>query len=79
MHDQSAVHRRRKARAPVVDMTAQAPTNGLTVWRMLSDERGAFGSTLGYSLAINLLGLTSSLYMLQVYDRVLTSYSFATL
>lgn len=60
-------------------MTAQAPTNGLTVWRMLSDERGAFGSTLGYSLAINLLGLTSSLYMLQVYDRVLTSYSFATL
>jgi PrtD family type I secretion system ABC transporter len=67
------------ARASVVNVTTQTQANSPTVWGMLSDERSAFGSTLGYSLAINLLGLTSSLYMLQIYDRVLTSYSFATL
>ncbi len=36
-------------------------------------------SVLGFGLAINLLGLTSSLYMLQIYDRVLSSYSIETL
>ncbi len=36
-------------------------------------------TVLGYGLAINLLGLTSSLYMLQIYDRVLSSYSIETL
>ncbi len=36
-------------------------------------------SILGFGLAINLLGLTSSLYMLQIYDRVLSSYSIETL
>jgi PrtD family type I secretion system ABC transporter len=56
-----------------------SPTPTLTVRQTLADERDAFLAALGYSLAINLLGLTSSLYMLQVYDRVLTSYSIATL
>jgi PrtD family type I secretion system ABC transporter len=54
-------------------------TNSANVWRAVSAESRWFGATLGYSFAINLLGLTSSIYMLQVYDRVLTSYSFATL
>jgi ATP-binding cassette subfamily C protein EexD len=55
------------------------PLQGSLVWRAISGESRWFGATLGYSLAINLLGLTSSIYMLQVYDRVLTSYSIATL
>lgn len=42
-------------------------------------ERSVVLSVLGYGLAINLLGLTSSLYMLQIYDRVLSSYSIETL
>lgn len=55
-----------------------APT-ALSVRNALLQERGVFVSILGYSLAINLLGLTSSLYMLQIYDRVLSSYSIETL
>jgi ATP-binding cassette, subfamily C, bacterial EexD len=61
-------------------MTGQLePLHGSLVWRAVSGESRWFGATLGYSFAINLLGLTSSIYMLQVYDRVLTSYSFPTL
>ncbi|MFM9864174.1 MAG: type I secretion system permease/ATPase [Micropepsaceae bacterium] len=46
---------------------------------VLAQERSVVLSVLGYGLAINLLGLTSSLYMLQIYDRVLSSYSIETL
>lgn len=46
---------------------------------VLAQERRVLVSVLGYGLAINLLGLTSSLYMLQIYDRVLSSYSIETL
>lgn len=42
-------------------------------------ERPVLLSVLGYGLAMNLLGLTSSIYMLQIYDRVLSSYSIETL
>ena len=62
-------------RTPIVMNAA----NVVSVWRTVQAESRWFGATLGYSFAINLLGLTSSIYMLQVYDRVLTSYSVATL
>jgi ATP-binding cassette, subfamily C, bacterial len=41
--------------------------------------RGALVSVIVISGVINLLALTGSLYMLQVYDRVLTSHSVPTL
>lgn len=36
---------------------------------------GKFGTLMGFSLAVNVLMLVSPLYMLQVYDRILTSGS----
>ena len=39
----------------------------------------AFAGVLGFSAVLNVLMLTGSLYMLQVYDRVLTSGSVPTL
>lgn len=50
-----------------------------SVREVLAQERSVVLSVLGFGLAINLLGLTSSLYMLQIYDRVLSSYSIETL
>jgi PrtD family type I secretion system ABC transporter len=41
--------------------------------------RKGFLAVIGFSFAINLLMLASPLYMLQVYDRVLTSQSIDTL
>jgi len=40
---------------------------------------GYYGPIFAFSLAINILMMVSPLYMLQVYDRVLTSGSFDTL
>jgi PrtD family type I secretion system ABC transporter len=40
---------------------------------------GAFSALMAYSLCINLLMLTSSIYMMQVFDRVLVSRSGETL
>lgn len=40
---------------------------------------GAFSALMTYSLCINLLMLTSSIYMMQVFDRVLVSRSGETL
>ena len=45
----------------------------------ISALRGAFAGVGAFSLAINLLMLTGPLFMLQVYDRVLTSRSVPTL
>jgi PrtD family type I secretion system ABC transporter len=42
-------------------------------------SRGAFISTFVFSCIVNILMLTGPLYMLQVYDRVLTSSSIPTL
>ena len=42
-------------------------------------HRRAFVALAGFSLVTNLLGLVPSLYMLQIYDRVLTSRNYGTL
>ena len=47
--------------------------------RMRRACTGAFAAIMGYSLCINLLMLTSSIYMMQVFDRVLVSRSGETL
>ena len=66
-------------------MTAQRNTEktraGIFSW-ILSMKRllpGYFWPILGFSLICNLLLLVSPLYMLQVYDRILTSGSKDTL
>jgi len=46
---------------------------------LLSFSRPATTALIVASVAINFLVLTSPIYMLQVYDRVLTSYSLETL
>jgi PrtD family type I secretion system ABC transporter len=45
----------------------------------LARSRRALWAAFGFSVAVNVLMLTVALYMLQVYDRVLTSQSTATL
>ncbi|MBS9477707.1 type I secretion system permease/ATPase [Ancylobacter radicis] len=55
-------------------MAAASPVS-----RALSDCRGAFVAVGAFSAVINLLMLAGSLYMLQVYDRVLSSRSVPTL
>ncbi|MBB4312585.1 type I secretion system permease/ATPase [Roseospira marina] len=47
--------------------------------RALRAFRGVFVATFGFSFFINLLMFVAPLYMLQVYDRVLTSRSVPTL
>jgi ATP-binding cassette, subfamily C, bacterial len=55
-------------------------SRGLTELRAARREaNGLFMATILFSVVINLLMLTSPLYMLQVYDRVLGSRSEATL
>lgn len=46
---------------------------------LLSRFRGLFAGVVGLSLAINLLMLAPTLYMLQIYDRVLASRNTTTL
>lgn len=41
--------------------------------------KGAFWSAAGFSLLINFLMITPSIYMLQVYDRVVTTGNMMTL
>lgn len=54
-------------------------THAVSLDAALARCRPALGSVAGYSLVINLLTLTSSLYMMQVFDRVLASRSVETL
>jgi PrtD family type I secretion system ABC transporter len=49
------------------------------VRRALRACRGAFAIIMAFSMAINILTLASPLYMMQVFDRVLTSRSIDTL
>lgn len=59
----------RSLAADVASLTTQAP----------SGLRTHFGLILGFSAAINLLYLAPSLYMLQVYDRVIPTSGILTL
>ncbi len=45
----------------------------------LTANKGLFGVAVAFSAAMSVLALTVSLYMLQVYDRVLSSHSEETL
>lgn len=41
--------------------------------------KGAFISAAGFSLVINILQLVPTIYMLQLYDRVVPTASYSTL
>ncbi len=58
-------------------MTAPAPASELR--KVLGTFRGAFLSVGAFSLCVNVLLLAPALYMLQVYDRVLSSRNETTL
>ncbi|MBA4351719.1 MAG: type I secretion system permease/ATPase [Rhodobacter sp.] len=61
-------------------MWRSGPSPGAAELRLaFKSQRGLFIATIVFSSAVNLLMLTSPLYMLQVYDRVLGSQSEATL
>ena len=55
------------------------PRSGTAVGRALQIVRRTLWAVAFFSFFINLLALTSSVYMLQVYDRVLASRSLHTL
>ena len=59
-------------------MSAQKQTRG-EIAAVLLASRAAFASTALFSCLVNILMLTGPLFMLQVYDRVLTSGSVPTL
>lgn len=58
---------------------AHPPRPGTAIGEVVSSCRRAMGWLLLFSLGINLLVLASPIYMLQVFDRVLTSGRFETL
>jgi ATP-binding cassette subfamily C protein len=60
-------------------ISIQAQNGPSEAGRILRQCMGAFLAVALFSGLINLLGLTGSLYMLQVYDRVLPSHSVPTL
>ena len=49
------------------------------LWRLLRSQTGILASVALFSAIINILALSSSFYMLQIYDRVLPSQSVPTL
>lgn len=63
--------------APLPRHTAQTHRPGLRA--ALASCRSAFFGVGLFSAAINILALTGSIYMLQLYDRVLPSHSIPTL
>ncbi|QQM33129.1 type I secretion system permease/ATPase (plasmid) [Martelella lutilitoris] len=57
-----------------------APSKGRSeLWQALLSSCGALFGVAVFSAVVNLLMLTGPLFMLQVYDRVLSSHSSATL
>lgn len=55
------------------------PSTFAWLWQMAGSVPRQFRGLLAFSFAVNLLLLVSPLYMLQIYDRVLSSGSFDTL
>jgi PrtD family type I secretion system ABC transporter len=55
------------------------PSTNHLFWKLLHDNRWALAGVTCISATANILALTGALYMLQVYDRVLTSRSMPTL
>jgi ABC-type protease/lipase transport system fused ATPase/permease subunit len=60
-------------------MTPRVPANATRVGDLLKRCHPEMAAALVFSLTVNILMLTSSVYMMQVYDRVLASGSAATL
>ncbi len=59
---------------------APAPPDGAAELRQVRDEsRRLFGAVFVFSIFVNLLMLTGPIFMLQIYDRVLSSRSEETL
>ena len=56
-----------------------APDGPAALVHVRNELRRPFAAVVAFSIAINLLALTVPLYMTQVFDRVLTSYSVETL
>ena len=65
--------------ASPTDPAAIAPVGGRAIQPVAGQLRRAFAVVAGFSFFINLLILTSPLYMLQVFDRVLTGGRWETL
>src|SRR6185312_12080987 len=59
------------------DMLGRRSTDPVS--EVFAANRSVFTAGLGFSAGMSILALTTSIYMLQVYDRVLTSRSEATL
>ena len=59
--------------------TPQSGDKADPVWAALAENRRLFIAGLGFSAAMSVLALTTSFYMLEVYDRVLNSRSLDTL
>lgn len=60
-------------------MTSSQPSSGKAVTAAMSRTRRSLAGVFVFSLGINVLMLAGPLYMLQVYDRVLTGNSVETL
>src|SRR5437016_8144183 len=58
---------------------SSVPESKLQLADALAACRGAFFAVAAFTAFINILGLTGSIFMLQVYDRVLPSRSVPTL
>lgn len=60
-------------------MTLAETANSTKLSFILASSRGAFVSIGLFSLILNIIALTGSMFMLEVYDRVLPSHSVPTL
>lgn len=75
----SAAARLASWRQRVTAGAGAAPAPATTLGSIVRREAPLFGAAGAFSLFINLLALAAPVYMLQVYDRVLTSRSVETL